>query len=441
MKPFNKNFIVLAFLSLIIGLDVFAQTQTIGMNEVIELASKSPKVKSAQAMSDSALQLHKADKKRVFMPKIDANAAYTHQLQEQGLILPSINTPGENINLPDMKFKKDMTVGSITLTQPIFDPENMLYNIDASKYSADAQKLTAQRQEKETQGKALSVYLKILELRARRNALEMYVSNLKSRQPEIRRLYEIGYVSESDVLKVKLGIDDANQAVREIIKKEEFLGLILGNLLGEMKTFSPKDLADELPKVSNLETSVDLSKREDLLSLDKEILALEETKKASRARYLPKVAGFAAQNYSDNDILARKDSSSVGIMFTWSIFDGGASLSQAKANALRRNALEQTKFHASADIKAAYVDSLNMLEIKQQEFEERKSAVSDAKRVSDIEFRRLKKGKTTVNNLIDAEDILKDRIEKASLSKVGWYQAWFTSQVSSGVAISAPWEK
>ena len=47
-------------------------------------------------------------------------------------------------------------------------------------------------------------------------------------------------------------------------------------------------------------------------------------------------------------------------------------------------------------------------------------------------------GKVTVNNLIDAEDLLKDRIEKAALSKINWYQEWFRYQMSAGIELSAP---
>lgn len=441
MKLIREKIILIAIPALLFTTEVYAETQTINMNKVIELASKSPEVQSAEALSESAAEQHTADKRKIFMPKIGVNASYTHSLQDQGLKIPPIGTPFGTLTPPPVNFKRDSTMGSVGLVQPIIDPENMLYSVNASKHSAEAEKLKASRQKKESQGEALLIYLSILELRAKQNSLEMFVNNLKSRQPEIRRLYEIGYVSESDVLKVKLGIDDANQGIREIIKKEDFLGQVLANLLGEEKACSPQELAEDLPTISNRTESIDPAMREDIQSLDKQLSAIEETKKASKASYLPKLSGFANHMHSDNDMLNKKDSDSVGVMLSWSIFDGGVKLSEARSNEEKKRALEQTKFLASANIKASYQDSLNMLKIKKQEFDERKSAVIDAKKVSEIEFRRLKTGKTTVNNLIDAEDTLKDRIEKASLSKVSWYQAWFNSQITSGEAISAPWEK
>lgn len=66
------------------------------------------------------------------------------------------------------------------------------------------------------------------------------------------------------------------------------------------------------------------------------------------------------------------------------------------------------------------------------------AAVKEAERVSSLEFRRLRSGKVTVNDVIDAEDLVKDRREKAALAKVEWYQEWFHYLMTSGEDLRAP---
>lgn len=415
-----------------------AETQTISLKQTLERATGSPEVKSAQASANAASETHKADWRKIYLPKLGARLGYSHLLQDQGLTMSPVSTPLGALEIPPFTLQRDSLIGSVTLLQPIFDPEHMLYSSSASENIAEAERLKSSRQVKETQGKAVGYYLQILELRAKRTALEKFVKNLRSRQPEIKRLYQLGYVSDSDSLKIKLGIDDANQGIRELSQKEEYLGEILASLLGDSQSVSPEELGEELPNVLLSNESNDPAKREDIRSLDKQLEAVASSRSASKAAYLPKVAAFASHFYMNNDALISKDSDSVGVLLTWSLFDGGAGLANSQANSEKSQALEQKRNLALGSIQATYQDAANMLKIKKLEYEERRSAVQEARQVVEIEFKRLKSGKTTVNNLIDAEDVLKDRLEKAAASKIGWYQAWFSGLLASGDEIRVP---
>ena len=415
-----------------------ADTQTISLKQTLERATGSPEVKSAQASANAASETHKADWRKIYLPKVGAGLGYSHLFQDQGLSIPPVSTPLGTLGIPPLTLQKDSLIGAVTLLQPIFDPENMLYNSSASENIAEAERLKSSRQVKETQGKAVGYYLQILELRSKRTALEKFVKNLRSRQPEIKRLYQLGHVSDSDSLKIKLGIDDATQGIRELTQKEEYLGEILASVLGESQPLSPDELSEELPNVLLSNGASDPAKREDIQSLDKQLEAIASSKSASKAAYLPKVAAFASHIYMNSDSLIRKDSDSVGVLLTWSLFDGGAGLANSRANSEKSQALEQKRNLALGSIQATYQDAVNMLKIKKIEYEERRSAVQEARQVVEIEFKRLKSGKTTVNNLIDAEDVLKDRLEKAAVSKIAWYQAWFGGLVASGEEIRMP---
>lgn len=439
MTQLNHTPILLIFMGAFTFAQVaLADAQPISLQQILERAIQSPEVKSTQASAKAAAETHTSDWRKIYLPKVGAGLGYSHLFQDQGLAIPSVATPLGTLGIPPLTLQRDSVIGAVTIFQPIFDPEHMLYSSSASENIAEAERLKSARQVKETQGKAVSYYLQILELRAKRNALEKFIRNLRGRQPEIKRLYELGHVSDSDSLKIKLGIDDANQGVRELLQKEEYIGQILGSLLGDTKTLSPEELGEELPNVVLSDESGDPAKREDIQSIDKQLEAIGSTKSASKAAYLPKISAFASHAYWNNDSLVRKDSDSVGVLLTWSLFDGGAGLAESRANSEKSLALEQKRNLAIGSIHATYQDAVNMLKIKKLEYEERRQAVQEAKQVVEIEFKRLKSGKTTVNSLIDAEDVLKDRLEKAANSKIGWYQAWFGGLIASGEEIRTP---
>jgi outer membrane protein TolC len=314
----------------------------------------------------------------------------------------------------------------------------MLYNAPATEHLAAAAELRSSRQVKETQGKAVDLYLRTLELRAKRKALEKYAANLSSRLREIRRIYELGGLSEGDLLKIKLGVDDANQGIRDLQKGESYLADMIAAIVGDSKPVVPADLPEELPTSAACSDKADVSTREDIQAIDQELEALKLSKSGQRAEYLPKVYGFVQHGYTNTELVTKSNYDLIGVQLSWSLFDGGVGLANSKAAADQRYALEQKKTLALSSFRAALSDSAASLQIKKREYEERRQSISDARTVSELEFKRLKNGKTTINNLIDAEDMLKDRTEKANLSKVNWYQAWFSCQQASGDALVAP---
>jgi len=411
-----------------------ADDSPVSIQELLIKASSGPEVKAAQSLANEMKNKETSTWRQIYVPKLSAGLSYSHLLTEQSLQLPPIG----GMAIPPVKLGPDFISGSLTLSQVLFDPANMLYNAPAAERLSQAAELRSSRQVKETQSKAVDLYLRTLELRAKRKALEKYTANLSSRLREIRRIYELGGLSEGDLLKIKLGIDDANQGIRELQKNENYLADMISAVIGDNKPVVPADLPEELPTSAACSDKADVSDREDIKAIDQELEALTLSKSGQKAEYLPKVYGFVQHGYTNSELVTESNYDLVGVQLSWALFDGGVGLANSKVAADQRYALEQKKNLALSSFRAALSDSAAALQIKKQEHEERRKSIADARTVSDLEFKRLKNGKTTINNLIDAEDMLKDRTEKASLSKVNWYQAWFSCQHSSGGALVAP---
>lgn len=415
--------------TILLPYNIYAYESMLSIQQIIDLAEKGPEVKSAKASADEADARSTSVFRQIYIPKLTAGYNYQHLLNDQAIQIPNL------INLPLDDNSKSATIG---ITQVLFDPASMLYKQPATESLAQASSLNASRQIKETQSKAVDLSLQALELRAKRKALEKYITNLRSRLNELQRIYELGGLGESDVLKVKLGIADASQGVRDLQKGEDYLADMIAALLGESKSIVPADLPEELPTTLYNSENVDVAQREDILAIDKQIEAIGLTRSGNKAEYLPKVYGYYQHNYTNNGLLTNSNFDVIGIQVSWSLFDGGVNISDAKASALQQQSLESKRSLAISAFQADVKTAMTGLKIKKQEYEERRKNAIEAKSVSDAEFRRLRNGKSTVNNLIDAEDILKDRSEKASLSKISWYQSWFNLKRASGEALIAP---
>lgn len=411
-----------------------AEVLQVSIQELLTKASTGPEVKATKALANESRNKETSIWRQIYLPKLSTGMSYTHLLSDQSLQLPPI---GGNA-LPPVKLGPDFISGSLTLQQVLFDPANMFFNAPASGRLAKAADLRSSRQIKETQGKAVNLYLQSLELRAKRKALEKYVANLNSRLSEIRRIYELGGLSEGDILKIKLGIDDAAQGIRDLQKSENYLADMIATVVGDSTPISALDLPEELPSLQVCSEQADISHREDIQAIDEEIEALNLSNRGQKAEYLPKIYGFVQRGYTNSELVTEDTYDAVGVQLSWSLFDGGVSLANARATAEQRYALEQKKSVALSSFRAELSESKAALQIKRQEYRERLQSVSDARTVTHLEFKRLKNGKTTINNLIDSEDMLKDRTEKASLSKIDWYKAWFSCQRASGSALVAP---
>lgn len=410
-------------------LNIHASESQFSIQQILDMAEKGPEIKAAKASADEAEARSTSVFRQIYIPKLTAGYNYQRLLNDQAIQIPNL------LQLPLDRTSKSATIG---ITQVLFDPASMLYKQPASDNLTQASRLNASRQIKETQSKAMDLTLQSLEIRAKRKALERYIVNLKNRLNELQRIYELGGLGESDVLKVKLGIADASQGIRDLQKGEDYLANMIATLLGENKPIVPADLPDELPVAMNISEDIDVNNREDIQAIGKQIEAINLSRNGNKAEYLPKVYGYYQHNYTNNGLLTNSNFDTIGVQVSWSLFDGGVNMSDAKASALQQQALESKRSLAVSVFQADVKNAIVGLKIKRQEYEERRKDALEAKSVSDSEFRRLKSGKSTVNNLIDAEDILKDRSEKASLSKISWYQSWFNLKRASGEALTTP---
>jgi multidrug efflux pump subunit AcrB/outer membrane protein TolC len=404
-----------------------SEVTVMNLSKVIEASATGLDASAAEADANSAAHLEDASFKGIYLPKLGASVEYNSRDKDLNL-----GTPFGDLKQGDKQFWQ----GGIELSQPLFDPA-MLYQHPAVRKNVEAQKLKSNRSVKDAQFEAVGLYLQIEELRAKRKALEDFVTNLTRRRTEIQRLLELGRVGESDYLKIKLGIDDAQEGIRVFKAKEIFLGNLLSRFVGVNSIVSPESLGDELPNVQ-IETSNSIDNREDLQALRKQIEASELKANASRAEALPKLDAFVRYTQTTQNLLVESNWTMAGVRLTWIAFDGGARYEKASAATFEKSAAESRLRSAEIAINAQVLDAREMLKQKEMEFTVRRASIKEATRAVHLESSRFEKGRSSVNDLLDAEEILRDRKEKLALSRVAWFQEWFRLQSALGVSPRSP---
>jgi multidrug efflux pump subunit AcrB/outer membrane protein TolC len=405
--------------------------------QVLDLAAKGPDAQAAASDADAADWTYKAVWRAGHMPKLLAASA---AMETDRLV--GISDPLSGLGLPIagrdiMPDKRGILLGRVELQQPLLDVSTGKYAAAAAATLAEAARQNSAHEAKELQQQAAGYALRIMELRAKRAALENYVANLQKRRPEIQRLYELGALSEAETLKVKLGIDDAEQGIRELREGEHLLARLLARTAGSDVPLQLADLPEDLPAPAALPQAAP-GDREDVRALSRKIEAAGLRAKAAEATLVPRVDAFAGYNYADQDVLTERKWADIGLRLTWPIYDGAVRSAAAGAASAEKAALERRKSSAELAIAAQQDSARRMLDLKRREYAERVRGVEEARFASELDFKRFKQGKITLNDLMDAEDMLKDRLEKAALSRVNWYQEWFKYQEAAGLPPSAP---
>ncbi len=400
----------------------------VDLAQVLDLARRGPDALAALGQADKQDAVASAYWRGAIMPKLLAGGGYLHADREVDIPLYPLG------GLPLLE-QNSWGAGALAVV-PVLDVEGMLYNVRTQDRAAQASAMAARQAARDSQFKALGYYLQALELRAKRRALNEFADNLAARSNEIQRLYDLGGVGESDLMKVKLGVDDARAGVRELEEKEGLLARLLAQSLNREQAAWPADLPPELPDAQPVPG--DPAERFDLKALGLQMEAVEADQAASEAGFLPKVSALGSYLRTDTKQVNQQEVYTVGASATWTIFDGAVRQAKAKAAGGELESLRQKQRSALLALRAQLDDAVAMLGIKRQEYEQRRQAVEEARKASDLEFKRLREGKVSVNNFIDAEEVLRDRREKAALSQIAWWQEWFQVQSSGGQELLLP---
>ncbi|AMN46043.1 hypothetical protein ACG33_02740 [Steroidobacter denitrificans] len=205
-------------------------------------------------------------------------------------------------------------------------------------------------------------------LRARRllHTAQSSVASLSAHASDVQRMFEHELVARNDLLAARVALANAEQQRVHAENGVEVAYATYNRRLGEPLDRVP-ELADTIMVDSTLaaesiEVLVEraLKNRSEIGALAAQAEALALQSKSERGALLPQFAVTGNYTYFDNEILDRKDFTSIGIGVTWSLFDGGqirnrsAALRSASSAARRR--LDDLQTRISLEVRQAWLD-------------------------------------------------------------------------------------
>lgn len=397
---------ILLFLGIIVPLS--AEETILSWKDVLNLAKESPRVRLAY--EDYKRKIIEKDyvERATYYPKLGLSV---EQVNRDRSLIPNAAIPVV------VGINRSYLTGGVEVQQTLFDPSVWFAVGKALSFSEEASKILSERAIETSQSESLLAYLTIFKIKAKIENLELLKSNLTRRLSEIRRLFALGQVSESEIFRIEQAIVQAKIGLSELVEKEKIAKRNLARLLG----IDVEVQVETLPSYSDLILNQDLKEspeRLEIVALKKKISALEEKKKGIEYESLPKLTGKAGYYYLNNNQFSTDNWAQVSVGLTITPFDGGLRKNREEEieSELRSTQTEWKDLIRLLELEKE--DTMSSVSLRKNEVETRSNLVQKAKYAAKKELDRMREGKVNINSWIDAEILYseeKDRFESVKL--------------------------
>lgn len=398
-------------------------------NKQLELARSDLKTASAEKLNAFSRAL----------PKLNVNAGYNRNLQENFVFFPDIFGGTDEIVPIKISFANEYSLNA-TLSQTLFSFE-VGYAIQASRYlsrlTENQYESTLQRVRRKVKGAFYQALLLAEVMKVARDS----EASARSNYDNTKLKFDNGIVSEFDLLQAEVrwqnSIPERTSAEQNyqlaINSLKQLVGFPLDeeiNLVGSLQTFP------EVP--SSLTTVEVLEKRPDFQALNWERKLREKDVSAQRAGFFPSLDGTFRYTYSaasDSFKLEQEnDNYILGLSLNIPLFNGGATIAN-----VRRASAEVDRVKTRIDEARESIDiELRNIRLRlaeaQQRIEATRRAAYTARRAFDIAETRLQNGLATQIELKDSRLEL-DRSQVNHFSAIYDYlSAYFDWEVATGTS-------
>jgi outer membrane protein TolC len=267
-------------------------------------------------------------------PSLAAGAAYTRlNASPQFDLATSIGTFRS-----DPLFKDNQVIsGNVQLTLPLYAGGQISAGVEAAQRTAAGSRDSEQAAGADLKLAVAQAYVQVLRTRRALGAADSSVASLTAHVNDVQALLDRELVSRSDLLAARVTLANAEQ-MRTRAANAVLLALGEYNrLLGEPLDRAP-ELDEHLPVDPALATlplaqlvQRAVSARGELKAVSAESQALSARARAEMGKALPQVALSGSYIHFDNDFLDRDNFATVGVGFSWSLFDGGQARNRAAA--------------------------------------------------------------------------------------------------------------
>jgi outer membrane protein TolC len=283
-------------------------------------------------------------------PSIDAQASYSHlgQAPELQVLTPSLAFRSGPI------FKDNQYLSAtVQMRLPLYTGGAIRAGEAAARDGVRGAAAVQQATAADVKLEVAEAYVAILRAQRQVQVAHASVESLAAHLRDVQAKFDRHMVAKSDLLAADVALANARSSqvsARNTLEvSEEEYNRLLGEPLGRVPHLDPvlpSFAVDRLPLTQLIAQA--LVRRGELHALAARAGALAARARAATASRLPHLAAVGGYTHFDNQILNRQNFSSVGVGFTWKLFDGGAAANEADALRSRSRA----ERHRLADLRS-----------------------------------------------------------------------------------------
>ena len=302
---------------------------------------------------------------------------------------------------------------SIGITQPLTPLYSIYKGYRIARLAEDAQSHALSMTKAQVTFDVTKAYLSLKQAQAGVKIAQAAVEQLKAHVAQAQAFYESGVIGRSDVMKVELALEQANQGLIQARSFEELAKSALALTIGRDRSMEINPVSEFEDPPQWTETPFEdlvaqaFRRRPELKALDAQVEMAEAMKSIAVWNMVPQVVGlFTYQHNEGMGFVYPKDSWFGGAALKWDFFEWGASyyqISASKAKAMQaRLQRQRAEDGVFMEVKKAYLD----LVAAHKTLEVTKKSLELAEENYRLEKARFEAHTNTATDLLDAQAAL-----------------------------------
>ncbi len=404
------------------------EIEQVDLFDLVEHVEKHPLLKSQFSAVKERSEEAERLRAQMYLPSLGVNAQRLYFNRNREFQTPIGNFGGVGF---------DQTNASVRVKQSIYNPKLIHGEVESVEYEEKSSEATRERLKVLILSNAIKAYSQQLQLKFKISSLQELVKKLTKQKKEISRLLSFGRVSELDLFKIDLALNDNISRLYTLEKQYEATMMQLGAALGISSPRKATEIDLDIFKAFRFESSA-ASSRKDLQALDLKMKSLDSKIESISFSRLPEVSLIGSYNWESPSAFSPNDFSVVGIEVSWGIWSSNErSFQKTKINHLK-NSLEYSRqdLRNSIDSEQKFYQATLLGLIN--EWPQKENDFKRSREIVRLENTRYYKGKSTLNELLDAEILNQKKEEDVLVHPYAYLLAWASYQESTDFP---DWEK
>jgi outer membrane protein TolC len=383
-----------------------ARAATLSLSAAVsEALDNSPRI---QRVESAAREAHwkKVGSFSGFLPSV--NLTGSHLLDKKYMYIDVALGGAAPISFPSIV---PDTIFTLEGRLPVFDGFANVNRYRAASSFEDAADQQLEWEKFQLERNVVLLYYKAVGAKALQQVAEQNVRTLQDHLKEVNLLKRAGVSTNYDVLRVEVQVSEAQSEVLNAADNLELARNQLAQAMG--KATEARDLSSELPVLQeNMISSVkgvDAGERADMVALAAQVEGTEHLESAAATHLVPALSLFGQYQYYNNrntDVFSSggyRDAHAYGVVLSWNLFDGMASIARSKESV-------EASYQAEKRLEEARVRTVQDFDLWRRKFlyfcsvyDARVNDVEKAKESVRLAREGRKAGARTNTDILDAE--------------------------------------